>query len=104
MYFWAPWSHPCKQLDLVFAELAKEYSNAKFLRVAFYNHFGIASIIFIILKPSSSTAKLDDLVLVQVQAEEVSEVTDRFEVSVVPYFILLKVLGAPLIPGSYLKK
>ncbi|KAK9904194.1 hypothetical protein WJX75_006435 [Coccomyxa subellipsoidea] len=57
VYFWAPWSHPCKQLDLVFAELAKEYSNAKFLRV---------------------------------QAEEVSEVTDRFEVSVVPYFILLK--------------
>ena len=35
VYFWAPWSHPCKQLDLVFAELAKEYSNAKFLRVDF---------------------------------------------------------------------
>lgn len=31
----------------------------------------------------------------QVQAEEVSEVTDRFEVSVVPYFILLKVITAP---------
>ncbi|EIE20299.1 putative thioredoxin-like 2 variant 3, partial [Coccomyxa subellipsoidea C-169] len=57
VYFWAPWSHPCQQLDLVFAELAKEYQDAKFLRV---------------------------------QAEEVSEVTDRFEVSVVPYFVLLK--------------
>ncbi len=33
---------------------------------------------------------------VQVQAEEVSEVTDRFEVSVVPYFVLLKVAGRPM--------
>ncbi|BDA45546.1 probable Glutaredoxin-3 [Coccomyxa sp. Obi] len=57
VFFWAPWSHPCKQLDLVFAELAKEYPNAKFLRV---------------------------------QAEEVSDITDRFDVTVVPYFVLLK--------------
>lgn len=31
------------------------------------------------------------LYVLQVQAEEVSDITDRFDVTVVPYFVLLKV-------------
>ena len=33
VYFWAHWCHPCKQLDEVFAELAKDSSQAAFIRV-----------------------------------------------------------------------
>ncbi len=33
VYFWAHWCQPCKQLDEVFAELAKDSQQAAFLRV-----------------------------------------------------------------------
>lgn len=33
MHFWAPWCLPCKQMDVVFAELAKKYPGAAFVRV-----------------------------------------------------------------------
>jgi len=34
VYFWAHWCHPCKQLDEVFAELAKDSQQAAFIRVS----------------------------------------------------------------------
>lgn len=33
VYFWAHWCQPCKQLDEVFAELAKDSQQAIFIRV-----------------------------------------------------------------------
>ncbi|CAL5228869.1 g12080 [Coccomyxa viridis] len=57
VYFWAHWCQPCKQLDEVFAELAKDSQQAAFLRV---------------------------------EAEEVPDVTDRYGVTVVPYFLIVK--------------
>ena len=44
MYFWAHWCHPCKQLDEVFAELAKDSSQAAFIRVrmsAIQSHYRV---------------------------------------------------------------
>jgi thiol-disulfide isomerase/thioredoxin len=33
VFFWASWSQPCKQLQLVFEQLAKDTSSAQFLTV-----------------------------------------------------------------------
>ncbi|CAK0782671.1 hypothetical protein CVIRNUC_005866 [Coccomyxa viridis] len=57
VYFWAHWCHPCKQLDEVFAELARDSLQAAFIRV---------------------------------EAEEVPDITDRYGVTIVPYFLVTK--------------
>ena len=33
VFFWAPWSQPCKQLHLVFEQLAKDNSDVRFVQV-----------------------------------------------------------------------
>ena len=79
VHFWAPWSAPCKQMDLVFAELAAQCPTATFLRVRVSR-----------LTPGSCAA-LAPGSCVQVEAEEVSDVTERYSVSMVPHFVLFKV-------------
>lgn len=37
VFFWASWSQPCKQLDLVFEQLAIDNSSVRFLRVGALN-------------------------------------------------------------------
>ena len=34
VHFWAPWSQPCRQMNDVMAELAKEHTAVKFLKVS----------------------------------------------------------------------
>eukprot|EP00873_Tetraselmis_striata_P011990 jgi/Tetstr1/432254/TSEL_002289.t1 len=56
-HFWAAWSEPCKQMDMVLEELAKEHSGMKFVRV---------------------------------EAEEVYDVSEKYNVASVPYVVFLK--------------
>ncbi|KAK9802904.1 hypothetical protein WJX73_003852 [Symbiochloris irregularis] len=57
IHFWAPWCLPCKQMDVVFAELAKQYPGVAFVRV---------------------------------EAEELSDISQRYNVTMVPHFVLLQ--------------
>lgn len=57
IHFWAPWCEPCRHMDTVFAELAKEYPVTTFLRV---------------------------------EAEELSNVSEEYGVTAVPFFAILK--------------
>lgn len=57
IHFWAPWAEPCKHMDVVFAELAKEYPVTQFLRV---------------------------------EAEELSDISEQYGVSAVPFFAIIK--------------
>ena len=33
VHFWTPWSQPCKQMNEVMEDLAKEYERVKFVKV-----------------------------------------------------------------------
>lgn len=33
VHFWTPWSQPCKQMNEVMEDLAKEYERVKFIKV-----------------------------------------------------------------------
>ena len=33
VHFWTPWSQPCKQMNAVMEDLAKEYDRVKFVKV-----------------------------------------------------------------------
>lgn len=57
LHFWAPWSEPCKHMDIVFGELAKRHPGARFARVeaeevdAVTERFGVSSVpTFVITK------------------------------------------------------
>ena len=89
VFFWASWSQPCKHLDLVFEQLAKDYISVRFLRV------GAVTDTFLLLLARvlhrHRPGQIERYRFAQVEAEEVSDVTDRYQVEAVPHFILLKV-------------
>ena len=94
VHFWAPWSAPCKQMDLVFAELAAQCSAAAFLRVS-----GVPELCRAVSIPTRRGANLD-AIMPQVEAEEVPDVTERYSVSMVPHFLLIKVGWAICLTGA----
>eukprot|EP00197_Chlamydomonas_leiostraca_P001244 CAMPEP_0202885472 /NCGR_PEP_ID=MMETSP1391-20130828/41680_1 /ASSEMBLY_ACC=CAM_ASM_000867 /TAXON_ID=1034604 /ORGANISM="Chlamydomonas leiostraca, Strain SAG 11-49" /LENGTH=376 /DNA_ID=CAMNT_0049568719 /DNA_START=90 /DNA_END=1220 /DNA_ORIENTATION=- len=57
LHFWASWCEPCKHMDTVMAQLAKDHPSVTFMRV---------------------------------EAEAVDEVTIKYEVAMVPAFVLIK--------------
>ena len=102
MYFWAHWCQPCKQLDEVFAELAKDSQQATFIRVGSTRVQHDLHCLFFKLCTLCCCMHLADCLCYQVEAEEVPDVTDRYGVTVVPYFLIVKVLSeaALLIPSQ----
>ena len=86
VYFWAPWCQPCKQLDEVFAELAKDSQQAAFIRVRCERN-GISRAVL----PAQTAQDIVSVCCIQVEAEEVPDITDRYGVTVVPYFLVIKV-------------
>lgn len=89
VYFWAPWCQPCKQLDEVFAELAKDSQQAAFIRVR-CDWNGISKT----FPPCTSGTRYCPVCCIQVEAEEVPDITDRYSVTVVPFFLVIKVSPA----------
>ena len=84
VHFWAPWAPQCAQMNDVFDELAKVHPYVKFLKVCRHN-------------PRSNGLTLPPL---QVQAEEVPELSEKYEISAVPTFVLFKVCSRP---GPYIQ-
>ncbi|GBF98819.1 monothiol glutaredoxin [Raphidocelis subcapitata] len=65
-YFWADWSEPCKQMDAVVAELAKQYPAVAFLRVdaekvdALTERFGVETVpCFVLLQDGAKAGSLE---------------------------------------------
>jgi thiol-disulfide isomerase/thioredoxin len=58
LYFWAPWTEPCKQMTEVVAELSRKY---------------------------------EQLLSLQIEAEEQVEISESFDIESVPSFIVLQV-------------
>ena len=63
VHFWAEWCEPCKQMDEVFSVLAED--------------------------PSKDSSMLK-LVRVEAEKEELEDVTEKYEVSMVPHFVFIK--------------
>ena len=88
VHFWAPWSAPCKQMDLVFTELAAQCPSAAFLRVCQTSQLPL------VCKCDSGGITCSAS---QVEAEEIPDITERYTISMVPHFLLFKVLRLPLL-------
>lgn len=90
VHFWAPWCEPCKQMDEVLAALASEAPAAtQFLRVSCCTQTAAPQP----RRPShlSERTQAQAFVLgLQVEAEEVDELAERYDVSAVPHFLILK--------------
>lgn len=78
-------------MDIVFEELAKEHPVTQFLRV---------SLVLETLQLSNRTHKQAEydgvslkFVLVQVEAEELSDISEEYGVTAVPFFAILKVIS-----------
>lgn len=68
--FCAPWAAPCKQMNQVFAELSLKYPSVAFAQVCGW--FSDGKLTF------------------QIEAEELPDVAETFEVTAVPFFVLVK--------------
>jgi thioredoxin-like negative regulator of GroEL len=68
--FYAPWAEPCKQMNQVFAELSNRHPSIAFAQV---------------LKSRVTNSYVE-----KVEAEELPDVSESFEVSSVPFFVLVK--------------
>ncbi|KAL3162517.1 hypothetical protein ABBQ32_010174 [Trebouxia sp. C0010 RCD-2024] len=76
IHFWAPWCEPCKHMDVVFEELAKEYPVPQFLRVEaeelpdISEEYGVSAVpFFVILK--------DHKVVDQVEGADAAALTQK---------------------------
>lgn len=78
-------------MDVVFAELAKEYPVTQFLRVCFFLCPSGQTPIVTPAEASSSRSHL----LLQVEAEELSDISEQYGVSAVPFFAIIKVGCTP---------
>ena len=67
--FWAPWAAPCQQMNQVFAELSLKFPSVAFAQVP---------------------RNVKILLTSQIEAEQLSDVAETFEVSAVPFFVLVK--------------
>jgi Grx4 family monothiol glutaredoxin len=67
--FWAPWAAPCQQMNQVFAELSLKHPSVAFGQV---RH------------------SIGNFINSQIEAEQLADVAETFEVTAVPFFVLVK--------------
>eukprot|EP00899_Mesostigma_viride_P003520 jgi/Mesvir1/13169/Mv06133-RA.1 len=80
-HFWAGWCEPCKLMDTILEELHKETPKARFIRVC--------STGYLIVVDRIVTSRYRGT-LPPVEAEEMSDVVERYSVTAVPYFLFIK--------------
>ena len=97
--FWADWAAPCKQMNEVADELAKEYPSTLFVKVrtlgdSYLNALGPTQ------RPALPLTRpvprpVSSAVNQQIPADDASDVVDAYNVEAVPTFVLLRVRAAP---------
>ncbi|DBB01219.1 hypothetical protein WJX77_007450 [Trebouxia sp. C0004] len=76
IHFWAPWCEPCKHMDIVFEELAKEHPVTQFLRVEAEELSDISEEYGVTAVPFFAIVK-DDKVVDQVEGADAASLTQK---------------------------
>ncbi|GER25425.1 glutaredoxin [Striga asiatica] len=105
LHFWASWCDASKHMDQVFSHLSTDFPLARFLRVHFlltsvpYSMYIAISSTCTALYPSDSEIETIPSIFVrgyrkmcypEVEAEEQPEISEKYSVSAVPFFVFFK--------------